>query len=444
MQVPPETRHLPSSQAPVVDFGAYPSFSDVGFTGGRDSFRTMCARIFASDEPRFLRADDNTLVVFRHADLRAIGALPAFGNTPPAVLCARGKPSGSGQQAPPRAAIVRILSYQVFFANDPIHAPIRRALLNQMGPKPTAELQPLARQVVHELLSELSGVTEFDLVADVAERLTVRFWGALIGLDAEEMAELTPIVRALTPLLSMDRSDEQSIRLNEAFERYGEIIERGAMRSLAAGGHPFVAGLAAELAEIKLVDDPERAGIVPPNVGMLIAGNLFDGFHTAALAAANTIFALSSRPQIMAQVRETPALTGGAIAEALRMEPPVIMLDRYVLEDAVFGGVTIPKGSQVVMMWGAGNHDPKVFPAPDHFEPTRNHQGLTTFGGGLHICPGRFVSVMLTRTLLEGLAEHGLDLEPVEERGQWIPAHKMCQLRTFPVVVRRREARRLG
>lgn len=441
MQIPPDLTHIPSHRPPVVDVSAYPALADVGFTGGRDSFRQMCARVFASDDPRFLRTDDNTLVVFRHADLRAIGAMPAFGNTPPSVLGARGKPSGKGQHPPPRAAIVRILSYQVFFANDPIHAPIRRALLNQMGPKPTSELQPLARQVVHELLSELSGVAEFDLVADVAEPLTVRFWGALIGLDADEIAELAPIVRALTPLLSMDRTDEQSIRLNEAFERYGEIIERGAMRSLTAGRHPFVEGLAAELAQIKLEDDPERAGVVPPNVGLLIAGNLFDGFHTAALAAANTVFALSSRQEIMAQVRETPALLGGAIVEALRMEPPVIMLDRYVLDDAVIGGLTIPKGSQVVMMWGAGNHDPKVYPSPDKFDPTRSHQGLTTFGAGLHICPGRFISVMLTRTLLEGLAERGLELEPVEAHGQWIPAHKMCQLRTFPVVVRKRGAR---
>jgi cytochrome P450 len=279
--------------------------------------------------------------------------------------------------------------------------------------------------------------TQFDLVADVAEKLTVYFWGALIGLTAAEMAALTPCVRALTPLLYMERNREQTILLNDAFALYGDIIERGALRSLKAGGHPFVEGLAAELAQIKLEDDLERAGIVPPNVGLLIAGNIFDGFHTAALAAVNTIFALSSRPQIMATVRATPALLAGAITEALRIEPPVIMLDRYVLDDVVFGGFTIPKGSVVTMMWGAGNFDPKAFDAPFAFDPTRSHQGLTTFGGGLQICPGRFISVMLTRTLLEGLAERGLELLPVAECGQWIPGHKMCQLSTFPVRVRR-------
>jgi cytochrome P450 len=370
-----------------------------------------------------------------------MGAIHEIGNAPPAVLRARGKPvAGSAQEAPPRSAIVRVLSNQVFFANEPIHAPIRRALLNQMGPKPTAQLQPLARQIVTQLLSDLGDATEFDLVADLAERLTVRFWGALIGLTDEEIAQLTPCVRALTPLLYMERNLDQSIRLNQAFELYGDIIERGALRSLEAGGHPFVEGLAAELAQIVFEDDPERAGIVPSNVGLLIAGNLFDGFHTAALAAANTVFALSTRPKTLEQLGKTPALVGGAITEALRMEPPVILLDRYVLDDVEFAGFTIPKGSTVVMMWGAGNHDPKVFRDPGDFDPTRSHQGLTTFGGGLQICPGRFITVMLTRTLLEVLAESGILFEPVEERGRWIGGHKMCQLRAFPVRVHRHAA----
>ncbi len=441
MQTPADASGAASRPAPLLDVKALPSLADAGFTGGRDSFHNMCGHIFNSDEPRFLRTEDHSLVVFRHADLRAIGAIREIGNAPPAVLAARGKPAGcSVAAAPPRDAIVRVLSNQVFFTNDPIHAPIRRALLNQMGPKPTAELQPLARQIVTELLSDLRSATEFDLVADVAERLTVRFWGALIGLSDAEVAQLTPCVRALTPLLFMERSREQSIRLNEAFALYGDIIERAALRSLEGGGHPFVAGLAAELAAIKLEDEPKRAGIVPPNVGMLIAGNIFDGFHTAALAAANTIFALSSRPQVLEMIREKPALLAGAITEALRIEPPVIMLDRYVLDDVAFAGVTIPKGSTVVMMWGAGNYDPKAFQNPIEFDPTRSHQGLTTFGGGLQICPGRFISVMLTRTLLEVLAESGIALEPIEDSGQWIPAHKMCQLRAFPVRVRRRAA----
>lgn len=424
--------------ASLLDTSAFPTLADFDFTGGRDSFRALCASIFASDEPRFLLAADGALVVFRHADLRAIGANAKFGNATPAALAARGKlQGGSAADAPPRDAIVRVLSSQVFFTNDPIHAPIRRALLNQMGPKPTAALEPLARQVVAELLSKLSANAEIDLVTEIAEPLTVRFWGALIGLTEAEMTALTPCVRALTPLLTMERTREQSIRLNENFALYGDMIERAALRSLKGGGHPFVEGLAAELAQIKLEDDPDHAGIVPPNVGLLIAGNVFDGFHTAALAAANTVFALSSRPEIMAQIRETPALLAGAITEALRLEPPVIMLDRNVLDNVQFGGFTIPKGSTVVMMWGAGNFDPTVFQNPFDFDLSRSHQGLTTFGGGLQICPGRFIAVMLTRVLLEGLAELSISLAPVEGRAQWIPAHKMCQLSTFPVRVRR-------
>lgn len=425
--------------ASKLDVSQLQSLAEVGFTGGRDSFRALCGRIFQPGAPRFLRTEANALVVFRHADLRAMGVIAAIGNTPPVALGARmNAPSPDEDARAPGSAIAWVLSNQVFFANDPIHGPIRKALLNQIGPKATAQLEGVARALVTEILSGLAGRDDFDLVADVAEPLTVRFWGALLGLTDEEVAVLTPCVRALTPLLYMERTLEEVRRLDEAFLVYAELIERAALRSLAAGGYPFVAGLAADLARIEFDDDPERAGIVPANVGLMLAGNLFDGFHTAALGAANTVYALVRRPEVLAAVRASPELLAGAITEALRMEPPVIMLNRFVLDDVEYDGQIIAKGTTVVMMWGAGNYDPEVFETPELFDPRRSHQGLTTFGGGAHICPGRFVSLMLIRTLLGVLGEQGIELEAADDGDHWLGGHMMCQLSAFPVQVRRR------
>ena len=76
--------------ASMVEANRMPTLRDVGFCGGRDNFRAFCTRVFARDEPRFLRTEQDQLVVFRHADLRAFGAAPEVGNVPQACFIPAG------------------------------------------------------------------------------------------------------------------------------------------------------------------------------------------------------------------------------------------------------------------------------------------------------------------------------------------------------------------
>jgi cytochrome P450 len=213
---------------------------------------------------------------------------------------------------------------------------------------------------------------------------------------------------------------------------------RAALRSLAAGGHPFVEGLAAELARIDLADDPDGAGIVPANVGAMLAGVLTDGFHTTAVAAANAVWVLARHPNDLAEIRANPALLPAAIAEAWRLEPPALMFNSYAIGDIVHDGFLIPKGTGVLMMWGAGNHDPRVFRDPGRFDLSRGAQRLTTFGVGAQICPGRHVAAMLARMLIEGFEAADLTIEPADDADAWVEGHILSELRAFPVRLRRR------
>jgi hypothetical protein len=72
----------------------------------------------------------------------------------------------------------------------------------------------------------------------------------------------------------------------------------------------------------------------------------------------------------------------------------------------------------------------------------RPQTGLTTFGSGIHICPGRYAGVMLTRVILEEFASRGLEPRQAETPAAWIPDHKMNQLRVFPVRLARGDAGR--
>lgn len=417
---------------------------DMGFTGGRRGLRAFCAQAFREGAPRFLRTRAHEVVLFRHADLRGFGVLPEVGSMAPAVLFPglldMGKGDAPQDASPPLgAAIAEVISNQVFTANPPIHGPLRRLLQGQLGPKQAAAMEEVAGALLRDILCTLPDGSEIDFVTDVAEQLTARFWGARIGMTDAEVQEAAHAARGMTALFYLDPDAETIAHADAAMARYRRVVSAAARRSLAQGGHSFVTELAEGLARIDLPDDPGEAGIVPKDVGALLAGNLVDGFHTAALACVNTLYALLHHPDAYAQVRETPALIPAAVMEALRCEPPVILLKRQALRDVVHDGVRIPAGTAVVMMWGAGNHDPSVYPDPLAFRLDRAHSGVTTFGTGVHICPGRNMAAMLARVLLRTLEEEGIGFAPCDPgEGAWIEGHMMNQLRTLPVRVVRR------
>ncbi|MFO1090724.1 MAG: cytochrome P450 [Hyphomicrobiales bacterium] len=417
--------------AGALDVAALPTLTSLGFTGGYSSFRAFCERAFAADEPRFLRGDRGDLVVFRHADLRTFGAAPEVGAVPPAVLYPqRFGPNTDGCPVKP-SAVAEVIANQVFTANPPVHGPVRRILTTWLAPEPVARLEDRARTVARAVLAKLRPGEPVDAVPALAEAMVVGFWSSLVALTPDEEKAMTASVREMTRLFHVTRTAEDTEVLNAAFGSYRTLLEAAAARGLARGDAPFV-DLTEALAAIDVADDVTEAGIVPKTVGAFLAGNLVEAFHTAAIACANTLNVLLERPDAMAAVRADPKLLHQAVPEALRLAPPVLLLQRHVLRDFHCDGFVVPKGTRVSMFWAAGDHDPKAFPDPRRFDLARRLQGLTTFGGGAHLCPGRYAAPMLTRVLLEEMFRARIELVPAGE-ARWLDAHLMSQLETLPV-----------
>ncbi len=417
----------------VLDIAALPSLDDMGFTAGRDGFRAFCRKMFQASEPRFLKDEKGQLVIFRNADLRAFGAAPEVGNVPIGKLYPnRYKSAGKLEEKLPGWEIGDVIGNQVFTFNPPLHGPARKILTSWLGPKQVGLLEGAARKIARTIIEETADGPEIDFVTEVAERLVIEFWGDLLNLTEDETRSLGRCAHDMTRLFHVDRSPEDLLILDQAFSRYAQILTDAAERGLATGD-PALTEIAQKLADLKFEDDPYETGNAPKTVGGFLAGNLVDGVHTAALAAANTFFALLNNPQALEAIRQAPTLIPRAIAEALRLEPPVLLLSRYILRDFHYGDLIIPHGTMVTMLWAAGNHDPAAFPDPETYDLNRPQTGMTTFGGGIHICPGRYVGVMLVKVLIEEFDANGLSCEAGSTASAWYQAHKMGQLKTMPV-----------
>lgn len=410
----------------LPDVGAF------GFSGGRDSLHEFARRAFAEKAPPLLRGIEGNPAIFRNADLKSLGANPAVGAVPASVLFGLPLTRQLCDNPPAPLAIAGLIANQIFTFNPPIHGPVRKIIVRPLGPKQVRDMVAPARECVRAVLDELPGHGPVDAMSDIAEPLTCRFWGDLLAMTTAERHLMEKHVRDLTPMFFLDRTSESIERLDTAVRGYRATIEAAATRAIAGGSNPLVSGLARDLAALPLDDDLGETGMVPGDVGALLAGNLVDGFHTAALAAANALLVLAREPEVWRQIADQPALIPEAIGEALRLEPPVIFLKRWTLDDVSFAGTIIPKGTVIDFIWAMGGFDPAVFLHPFTFRFGRPRGAATTFGGGVHLCPGRSVAAMLLETLVSELLARGWAPQ-VEGPPLWYDRHAMSQLRALPL-----------
>jgi cytochrome P450 len=118
---------------------------------------------------------------------------------------------------------------------------------------------------------------------------------------------------------------------------------------------------------------------------LLVAGN-----ETTANWFSNAMVSFARYPQAQAQIRADRSLLPAALEEVLRMEHSTHFAFRRACSDTAFVGQThIPKGDQVIMVYGSANRDPARWEEPDSFRLDRDTQGHVGFGHSFHTCMGK-------------------------------------------------------
>ena len=164
--------------------------------------------------------------------------------------------------------------------------------------------------------------------------------------------------------------------------------------------------------------------------GMFIS-MMFAGHHTSSGTAAWTLIELLRNPGVMDGVvseldelysdgsevsfrslRAIPRLEG-AIKEALRLHPPLILLLRVAQDDFEVRGQRIERGDFVAATPAISNRIPEDFPDPESFDPERyaeprqedlvNRWTWIPFGAGRHRCVGAAFAMMQLKAIFSVL-----------------------------------------
>jgi cytochrome P450 len=102
------------------------------------------------------------------------------------------------------------------------------------------------------------------------------------------------------------------------------------------------------------------------------------------------------------------------VEETLRWDAPVQRTFRAPTEDVELAGVTVPRGSMVMLLLAGANRDPEAFDDPDRFDLHRTggseHLG---FAAGIHYCLGAPLARLEATVALERLVQRHPRLQQV-------------------------------
>jgi cytochrome P450 len=168
----------------------------------------------------------------------------------------------------------------------------------------------------------------------------------------------------------------------------------------------------ARLAGVEALNVPEMLNILQQ---LLVAGN-----ETTTNLIASAMMLLVRSPEQMTALRTDPSRIPNFVEEALRMESPVSALFRVTLVDTEVGGVKIPAGTRVIVIYGSANRDDGQFPDSHRLNLERdNARSHLAFGQGVHFCIGAALARLESRVAFETLLGRLHNLRFMPERNDF-------------------------
>jgi cytochrome P450 len=136
--------------------------------------------------------------------------------------------------------------------------------------------------------------------------------------------------------------------------------------------------------------------------------------------------ALGNRPPVIADLPQLP-YTSAVFHEAMRLYPPVWLIVRRPVQDWTIGNYVVPARSYLYLSPYVVHRDPRFFPEPDRFDPSRwtspeiakrHKYAYFPFGGGGRKCIGEYFAVAEGVLVLATIAQRWklrlLNHHPVE------------------------------
>jgi cytochrome P450 len=281
----------------------------------------------------------------------------------------------------------------VIASDPPEHDVLRHVLAESLVPRALAKLRDDIGRCAEELVDGLVDRGSFNAVIDLARVFPLTVVADLIGMPTPAREEVLRFADAsfntFGPL-----NDRTKASLPVASSLFDLVTSMMTRDSLVPGGWGEAVYRAAD-----------RGLIGEHQVIPLLRAYLVASMDTTINAIGSAIWLFAEHPEAWHALGGDRALLRSAFEEVVRLESPVQVLFRRTTCDVSVGGVRVPAGSRVAMLFGAANRDPRKWPDPDRFLVDRAPMDHVGFGHGVHGCAGQGLARIEAHAVLSALLD---------------------------------------
>ncbi|WP_163856285.1 cytochrome P450 [Paenibacillus elgii] len=281
--------------------------------------------------------------------------------------------------------------------DPPKHTQMRDIVNKAFTPKAMKDWEPRIQAITNELLDDIEGEREIDLVEQLSYPLPVRVIAEMLGVPAKDKRKFKDWSDQAVagPANNSEEAKNEQLQkqqqvVGELYAYFKEIIELKKMEP----ADDIISVLLQASVNGESLTEEEIVGFC---ILLLVAGN-----ETTTNLITNAIYTFLEYPEVYWQIKNEPdELLPAAIEEVLRFRSPVQASFRFVQEDVVLGGKELRAGEYVIAWMGAANRDEKQFPNAEQFVVPRKPNLHMAFGRGIHFCLGAPLARMEAEIVLK-------------------------------------------
>jgi cytochrome P450 len=274
--------------------------------------------------------------------------------------------------------------------DPPMLQKYRRIMLPAFSPKEMDRAEPMVRSVANGVLDGLEGREGFDASLKFARPFPMTVFAVMAGLPTEDLDRFGLWVERLFYERTTD-FEETKRTAAEVCRYFGALRERRL-------GEPPRDDLIGRLLTADIDGRPLTEDEFIDYAFLLAAA----GLDTTSWALRASFWHLATHPDDRRRLVEHPEMIPSATEEFLRCLSPVQAMARTLKHDVEVGDRSIPAGQRILLLFGSGNRDERVFNDPDTVRIDRVDNPHLAFGVGGHRCLG---SNLARREMVIGLGE---------------------------------------
>jgi len=275
---------------------------------------------------------------------------------------------------------------------DPPDHTAMRALVNRsFTPGAVGRLEARIREITRQVLDETPAGEPIDFVEAVAAKLPVIVIAEMLGIPVEDRDTFVAWSNASIGVADPEYAQLAMVDMAAYFERVLADRRRQPQDDL--------------LTDLVRAEDEHGDFFTHTDLLTMCFLLLAAGNETTRNLISHGVRALADHPDQMRELREGRDIRRG-VEELMRWVSPVIHMARTTTVDIEIRGQSIRSGDQVVLLYGAANHDDRVFgPTADELDVTRDPNPHLGFGFGTHFCLGAALARLEAAVMLDELLD---------------------------------------